>query len=144
MNVRVLSDDQLLSGIQSLLGSQRRLTALLLRYLAEVEDRRLHLLAACSSMSDFCTARLGMSAGEAFRRVTGARLAQRFPVVLSLLESGRLHLSALCLLRDHLTEQNHMELFEEASGKSKREVEAMLAARFPKPDVPSSIRLERA
>src|SRR4030095_5263278 len=139
MNLSDLSDDELLSSIQSLLGSQRRLTALLLRYLSEVEDRRLHLLAASSSMFDFCRPRLGMSEGEAFRRITGARLARRFPVVLSLLESGKLHLSALCLLRDYLTDQNHVALLREASGKSKRDVEALLAAWFPKPDVPSAI-----
>ena len=140
MKLNDLSDDELLSGVELLLGSQRRLTALLLSYLAEVEERRLHLLAACSSMFDFCTARLGMSEGEAFRRITGARLARRFSVVLSLVESGKLHLSALCLLRDHLTEQNHRDLLQDACGKTKHQVEALIAARFPKPDVPSSIR----
>src|SRR6185369_2735871 len=44
------------------------------------------------------------------------------------------------LLRDHLTDSNHEDLLGEASGKTKREVQGMLAARFPKPDVPSSIR----
>jgi len=70
MKISDLSDHELLSNIGSLLGSQRRLTARLLGYLSEVEDRRLHLRAACSSMFDFCTTRLGMSEGEAFRRTT--------------------------------------------------------------------------
>ena len=63
MKLERLSDDELLSGVKLLLGSQRRLTALLLSYLAEVEERRLHLLAACSSMFDFCTARRGIANG---------------------------------------------------------------------------------
>ena len=140
MTLGNLSDDELLYSIESLLGSQRRLTALLLSYLAEVEERRLHLRAACSSMFDFCTRRLGMSEGEAFRRITGARIARQFPEVLSLVEQRKIHLSALCLLRHHLTEENHTELFRDASRKSRRDLEALLAARFPKPDVPSSMR----
>ena len=42
-----------------------------------------------------------------------------------------MHLSNLELLSKWLTEENHAELLEAASGKSKREVEALLAARFP-------------
>jgi hypothetical protein len=60
--------------------------------------------------------------------------------VLELLESGALHLSALVLLRVHLTEDNHAELLGAASGKNKSELLGLLAARFPKPDVPATIR----
>jgi hypothetical protein len=65
---------------------------------------------------------------------------RRFPVVGSLLASGAVHLSALELAREELTEENHAELLTAISGKSKREVLAVLAARFPKADVPSRIR----
>ena len=141
MNAKdLLSDDELLARIQSLLGSERRMVTQLVRYLAEVEDRRLHLRAGYSSMFEFCVENLRLSEGETFRRLTAARLSQRFPVVLELLESGALHLSALVPLRDHLTEDNHAELLGAASGKNKGELLALLAARFPKPDVPSMIR----
>ena len=73
MNLGDLTNDELLSGVERLLGSQRRLTALLLRHLAEVEERRLHLLAACSSMFDFCMSRLGMSEGEVKARIDRLR-----------------------------------------------------------------------
>src|SRR6185503_5712688 len=119
MNLSDLTDDELLSGVERLLGSQRRLTALLLRHLAEVEERRLHLLAACSSMFDFCMSRLGMSEVEAYRRVTVSRVARRFPVLLALIDSGKLHLSALCLLSKNLTTQHPIELFREGSGQSR-------------------------
>ena len=51
-----------------------------------------------------------------------------------------MHLSALQLLRERLKDENHVELLEAASGKTKREVEQLLAARFPEPDVPSGVR----
>ena len=139
-NLHALSDDALLCNLESVLGSQRQLLARLLAYLAEVEQRRLHLKAAYSSLFAFCTERLRMSEDEACRRIGAARLARRFPVIFELVESGAVHSSALGELADYLTEDNHQELLREASGKTKRQVQALLAARFPKPDVAPSIR----
>jgi 5-methylcytosine-specific restriction endonuclease McrA len=140
MNFKDLSDDELLSGVHALVGDGRRLLARLIAYLGEVEERRLDLAAACSSLFDFCVRRLGMSDGEAFRRMTAARLSRRFPGILSKIEQGEVHLSALVLLRDYLTEENHEDLLHEVSRKTKREVQELIAARFPKPDAPSRIR----
>ena len=134
------SDDELLSEARRLLGAERTLTAQLVAYLAEIEDRRLHLVAGYGSMLDFCTRGLGLSENEAFRRIAAARLGRRFPIVHSLLASGAVHLSTLELLREHLTDENHDELLASVSGKTKREVEALLATRFPKPDAPAKIR----
>jgi hypothetical protein len=67
------SDDELLSEARRLLGAERKLTAKLVAYLAEIEDRRLHLVAGYGSMFDFCTRGLGLGENEAFRRITGAR-----------------------------------------------------------------------
>jgi hypothetical protein len=140
MNLSDASDEDLLANIAKLAGSHRELTARLVAHIAEVEDRRLHLIFGFSSMFDFCQKKLGFSEGEAFRRILAARLARRFPVVYSLLASGGVKLSTLELLREHLTEQNHAELFEAVAGKTKLDVQMLLAARFPRPDRPSSIR----
>ncbi len=80
-----------------------------------------------------------MSSGPACRHINGARLAQQFPVVLEHLRVGTLSLSNLELLRKHLTPDNHAELFAAAARKKKEQVAEMLAARFPKPDVPDRI-----
>jgi hypothetical protein len=134
------SDEELLRGIDSHLGSERQSLAHFVGYLGEVEQRRLHLRAGYASMFDFCTRKFCLSEGEAFRRITAARLSRRFPVIPELLERGAVHLSALVLLRDHLTDDNHSELLREAVGKSKLELQELLAARFPQPDVPSRMR----
>ncbi len=138
-NVGELSDEELLSGVQASLGEERRWVARVVSYLAEIDKRRLYAESACSSLFDFCQRRLGMSEGEAFRRMTAARLARRFPRIIDLLDRGDVHLSGLVLLRDHLTDENHEELLREASGKSKLEIAEMIATRSPKPDVPSRI-----
>jgi hypothetical protein len=51
-----------------------------------------------------------------------------------------LHLCALCALAPHLNEQNAAELFEACQRKTRRQIEALLAARFPRPDVREQIR----
>jgi hypothetical protein len=53
------SNDQLLARLDVVLRSGRRLTAELVAHLGEVEERRLHLEAACSSMFGYCGRRLG-------------------------------------------------------------------------------------
>jgi hypothetical protein len=134
-----LSDEQLLARLREHVGKGHIWQAQLIAYLAEVEDRRLDRVHACSSMWDFCTRKLGMSESEAHRRITAARMVRHFPQVLGYLERGEIHLCALYALRSHLTRENVDELLREASGRSTRDVEAMMAARFPRPDVPPRI-----
>lgn len=80
-----------------------------------------------------------MSEGAAFRRINAARLVKRFPSLLARIEKGELHLSTLVLLRPHLTERNVDELAAAVAGKTRRQVEEILARLAPKPDVPSAI-----
>ena len=140
MDLCECTDEALLDQVTKLVGSHRVLTAKLVAHLAEIEARRLHLLAGFSSMFDFCTKSLHLGEGEAFRRILAARLGRRFPVVYRLLASGAVTLSTLEHLREWLTAENHEELFAAVANKSKLEVQALLAARFPRPDKPSRIR----
>ena len=140
MTLNHLSDDELICSLHALSFDSRRLEAQTAVGLAEVEERRLHLRAACGSLFDFCVRRLLMSEGAAFRRINAARLVRRFPCLNGHLESGAVHLSTLVLLRDHFTESNVDELVAAASGKTKREVAELLARRAPRRDVPATIR----
>jgi 5-methylcytosine-specific restriction endonuclease McrA len=135
-----LSDDELVTRLAEICLQAHRLTARMIVHLIEVEERRLDLKAACTSMFDFCVRRLGMSEGAAYRRITAARLVRRFPTLLARIERGELHLSALVLLRPHLSEANVDALVTAVKGKSQREIEEILARFAPKPDVPSTIR----
>ncbi len=139
MNLGDLSDAKLLASLKSLCARARTVLARLLAHLVEVEKRRLHLEAACPSLYQFCVRRLGMSEDEACRRIHAARLAQRFPDLLVRIERGELTLSSTALLHGALTEENYVDLVEAAAGKTKAEVQALLARRLPKPDVPPAI-----
>ena len=134
------SDSQLRSQLGSLLASGYRTEARIVAHIAEVEARKLHLKDGYPSLFEYCVKQLGLSESEAFHRLTAARIARRFPVVFSLLERRELHLTAVCLLRDYLTSENHLELLAEASHKTKLQVQELLARRFPRPEVASYVR----
>jgi hypothetical protein len=140
MRFSEMTNEQVLASLKAVVGEGHRIVAKIVAYLAEVEERRIHLELACASMFDLCTRKLGFSEGEAFRRITAARLVRRFPAVLDAIASGRVHLSSVVLLRDHFSESNVDALLEQASGKSKREVEELVARLAPKADVSSTIR----
>jgi hypothetical protein len=140
MDLTRLSDDDLLTRLDSICFEGHRLTARLLVHLVEVEARRLDLRLGYSSLFDFCRRKLGMSDGEAFRRITAARLLGRLPRLLAPIEHGKGTLSTLVLLRDHLTDANLDELVAQTAGKTKMEVQELLARRAPRPDVPSTVR----
>ena len=135
-----VGDRELQHELARLLANGSRTEARILAHLAAVEERRLHLEAGSSSLFDYCCKRLGLSENEAFHRITAARLARRFPAIFGLIERRAIHLTAVCLLRDYLTPNNHRELLDEASSKTKLQVQELLARRFPRPDVASTIR----
>ena len=80
---------------------------------------------------------------EAYLRIAAARASRRYPVLLTMLEDGRLHLSGIAVLTSHLDElsdETREELLARATHKTKREIEVLVAEVAPKPDVPPSIR----
>src|SRR2546425_5749730 len=54
--------------------------------------------------------------------------------------SGQVHLTGLRLLAPHLTAENHCEVLAEAAGKTKREIEELVARLAPQPAVAPTIR----
>jgi hypothetical protein len=140
MNLTNLSDDELLISLSRVCDEEHRLLARLLVHLIAVEDRKLALKAAFPTIYKFCETRLGMSETAAFRRINAARLVRKFPSLLPRIERGEIHLSALQILRDVLTAENVEELAAMASGKSKSQLEEIVARLRPRPDVPATIQ----
>jgi hypothetical protein len=58
MNFAQLSNDEIMARLTRICAEGNRLLARLIAVLVEVEERRLHLQLACSSMLDFCTRKL--------------------------------------------------------------------------------------
>ena len=135
-----LTDVELETSLRGLLGVSARVEVRIARHLVEVEERRLHLRAGFSSLYEYCRERLGLSEFEAYLRICAARVGREFPLAFDLLAARAIHLTTIHLLRDYLTPENDRELLEEASGKSKRQVAELLARRFPRADVATTLR----
>ena len=139
-SLSALTDAELLDSTRLHLQRAHQLDADLLLLLGEIDARRLYAEQAFSSMFSFCTAELGFSEDVACNRIAVARLARRFPRVLDFVRTGRIHLTGLRLLEAHLTEKNLEAVLASATGKSKRDIEELVARLSPKPSVPPSIR----
>jgi len=135
-----MKNDELVAGLSQLVQRSNELTGDLLAHLAELEERMIHLKLGFSSSFAYCVEALGLSEGAAGRRIAAARVCRRFPEAFDLVARGDLHLSALCGLAAHLNPENATELFGACRRKTRRQVEELLAARFPKPDVRDQIR----
>ena len=130
----------LLDEFANTLARDRSTTVDLLIQMGEIEARKLYVSKACASMYAYCTEHLHMCEGTACRRIRAARVARRLPFILPMLADGTLHLSAASLLAPHLTPQNAHALLAEVTHMSKAQVEQLVARRFPKPDVATTIR----
>jgi 5-methylcytosine-specific restriction endonuclease McrA len=134
-----VADDELLARMPALVQAERARTRDVIEHLIAIDQRRLYLDQACSSLTCYCIERLGYSEDEAAKRVTAARMARRFPGLLDELGAGGLHLTGLCLLAQYLTGENYEVLVGQARGQSKRRIQQLVAAHFPRPDLPSLV-----
>jgi hypothetical protein len=135
-----LTDEDLVSRIESLARDERDATANLIAHLAELESRSLHLARGFKSLFGYCRHVLRCSEHESYNRMQAVHAARRFPVILPMLADGLLHLTAVRLLAPHLQDEDHLALLGGAIHKSKRDVVKLLAGWFPSADVSSTIR----
>ena len=136
-----LADHVLRKELLAACGRDRLATADLLAHMAEFDARRLYLAAGYPSMHMYCVHELRMSEDSAFKRWQAARAAREHPAIFDAITSGRLHLSAVVMLAPHLTSESAADLLEAAEHKTKAEISLLLAERFPRADVPQSVRV---
>ncbi len=134
-----MTDSQLITALKSNMAGERRCHAEFLAHLAEVDARRLYL-PEHTSLFRFCNEVLQLSEASTSKRIQVARLSRRYSLVLQLIGEGRLTMTNANLLAAHVTRDNHQRLFQQAQGKSKFEVEKIVASLAPKPDVSESLR----
>jgi hypothetical protein len=134
-----LENHILMHDLVALVVRDRDTTAVMLAHIAEVDARRLYAPAGYPSMFAYCVGELRMSEDAAFKRIRAARMARQFPAIFAAVAEGRLTLSGVVLLAPHLTPANADGLLAAATHRSKLQVEALLAERFPQPDLPTLV-----
>ena len=135
-----LSDADLLRRVVVLATREREATVELVAHLAELDARRLYVGEGFGSLFSYCTGALRLAEHAAYNRIEAARASRRVPAILDLLADGSLNLSTVRLLAPHLRPDNFDSLVSMAKGRSKREVEALVARLAPRPDVAASVR----
>src|SRR5450432_1371729 len=135
-----VGNEELVAALSVLMRRENDLMSDLLAHLAELDERRLYLDLGFTSLFAYCTEALGFCKSSAGRRIAVARVCKKYPEAFARVASGELQLSVLSLLGPHLNPENAAELFEGCLHKSCEQVELLLAARFPRPDVRDAIR----
>jgi 5-methylcytosine-specific restriction endonuclease McrA len=135
-----LGDVQLLAGLAALVRRENDCLSDLLAHLAELDERGVCVARGYSSLFAYCTEAFGFCKSSAGRRIAAARVCREYPAAFTRVANGELQLSVLCALRPHLNAENASGLFAACSRKSYEQVEELLAARFPRPEVRDLIR----
>jgi len=145
MNILAIADAvpdrDLLARLEMLAGRERESVVDVVAHLATL-DRRPALYAArgFGSLFSYCTQALKLSEDAACTRIDAARTCRRFPVILDLLASGEVTLTTVRLLGRHLSPENHEAVLARAKGRTRQEIDVLVAELAPRPDVPSSVR----
>ncbi len=135
-----LNDAALVSALTRLACNEREAMVALIVHLAEFDSRRLYVGLGFQSTWAYCMEVLRLSEDATCNRIETARMARKYPVVLDMLETGALSPTTARLLAKRVTDENVEVLLAEAAGKSKRQVEEILARHFPEADVRDSVR----
>jgi len=130
----------LISQSKDLLSGTAQPTADLIARFAEIDRRGAFADAGYRSMHEFCVTVFRLDDGAAYRRITAARYAAKFPALFRAVADERLHLTAVITIGPHLTAENLDEMIAAATHRTRREIEAMLVARVPKADLKESLR----
>ena len=135
-----MNDKDLIHYTRQIVRQGNDVEADLLLHLGEIDARNLYQERAFPSMLVFCVVELGFSEGAAFNRIAVARAARQLPAIIEAIRSGQVHLSGLRVLLPHLNEETVEKLLAQAAGKSKRDIEELVARLAPKPPAPTVIR----
>ena len=136
-----LPDAELLARLPVLAAGERTAIADLIAHLAALRLRpSLYAALGYGTLFAYCRRELRLSEDAASNRIHAAKACLKFPVVLELLASGELSLSAVRMLRAHLTAENHERVLARARNARRVDIERLVAELAPRPDVPTSVR----
>jgi len=140
-----LSDHDLLTRLLALAGTEREATVELVAHLAALDSRpSVYAAKGYGSLFSYCVEALRLSEDATCNRIYAARASRRFPAILEALAAGEMSLTSVRMLSPHLTDENWRTVLARAAGRTRREIESLVAELAPRPDVPSSVQKLRA
>jgi hypothetical protein len=94
-DLKTIPAEQILSGLENLVKSERKITHLVLRFIDEVARRKMYLDLGYDSLYKYLTLHLKYSGNQAYDRIDAARVLGASPKVSEKIESGQITLSQL-------------------------------------------------
>jgi hypothetical protein len=150
MNLKQLSNEDLISKTEKAVRIEREATTHVVRLFQEISERKLFLERGFPSLYEMVTKQFGYCAGSAMRRINSMRLIQAIPEVEAKIESGELSLSVASEVQSFFYAEAKesrpysmnakIELIATCLNKSKREVEMELCRRNPEREKRESVR----
>ena len=137
MNLKYLTDQDLLNSMESFAQKEREILTAVLWHLREIERRRLFSDLGCSSLFAYCTKKLGYSEDQAYRRINAARLLKDLPEMEEKLNSGAITLTSASLAQnffrqEKMSTEKKREILAHLENKTTRETEEIIAKMNPK------------
>ncbi len=137
MNLKKLSDQNLLTATNQLVKQEREILTMILHHLREVERRRLFSSLKYSSLFAYAVGELKYSEDQAARRIAAMRLMRDVPEIEEKISSGALTLSNLGLAQTLFTKERQagrqvsvdgkIEILHQLENQSAREAQRIVA-----------------
>ncbi|MGZ3684264.1 MAG: HNH endonuclease [Bdellovibrionota bacterium] len=145
-----MTNAELVTKLDLLVRSERRITDEILQLIREADRRQLHLELGYPNLYDWLEKGFGYSRGAAARRIQAARLLEAVPEARAKLEEGALNLSTLAQVQSAVRKAEREcgkslplreELVRKVEGKSTDDVRKILAAEFPEQKPRETLRV---
>ena len=143
LNLKNLSNDELLLRTENLVQTERKIMHLVLTHILEIMDRKLYADLDFDSMYTMMTKKYGYSEPSALRRIDAAKLLKKVPEVADRLMSGALNLSQAvqlqkCLISEAMkgesvSEIRTHEILDQLENCNGFETKQLLAKEFDMP-----------
>ncbi len=153
MEIKSLSDLNLVAEVKKKVMEERRFTLEILKYLREIDRRKLFSDYKCSSLKEFAMRELGYSSDEAESRITAMKIIKDVPIAESKVTSGELSLTHLKLAQNFFNNEKRkgegeyskndkLEFLESLSNTSTREAQKIMFKESTAPEtlVPDRIK----
>ncbi len=142
-----MSNDNLVSCFENSVRSERKITAQVLEYIAEIDRRKLYVEKGTTSLFYYLVREFGYSPGAAMRRIDAARLLRELPETADKFENGTLTLSQANQIqrasrefkktkRESLSTKSKRDLVFRLESKTQKQTEQLLATALDLPKTP--------
>ena len=123
-----INNSQLLKDFSLAVLKEREAIADVISYLCHIWERKLYAKLGYSSLFNFLIEKHHYSKAAAYRRIQAAKLVHREPRVLEYLKSSKLNLTTIGQIEPYAVGEKQDFLIQSALGKTKEEVEMLLAS----------------